>query len=74
MENIVTITLLYLTLLGKIEMTSFEIPSKESCESWFHYNVKVEENKKRTLFSSHTYHLYKGKKVIGYICSNEPPQ
>ena len=41
MENIVTITLLYLTLLGNIEMTSFEIPSKESCESWYHHNVKV---------------------------------
>ena len=74
MEHIVTITLLYLTLLGKIEMTSFEIPSKESCESWFHYNVKVKENKKRTLFSSHTYHLYDGKKVIGYICSGDEPQ
>ena len=47
MENIVTITLLYLTLLGKIEMTSFEIPSKESCESWYHHNVKVTEPKKR---------------------------
>ncbi len=45
MENIVTITLLYLTLLGNIEMTSFEIPSKESCESWFHYNVKEKEIK-----------------------------
>jgi hypothetical protein len=74
MENIVTITLLYLTLLGNIEMTSFEIPSKESCESWFHYNVKEKENKKRTLFSSHTYHLYKDKKVIGYICSDDIPQ
>ena len=74
MEHIVTITLLYLTLLGKIEMTSFEIPSQESCESWFHYNVKVKENKKRTLFSSHTYHLYDGKKVIGYICSGDEPQ
>ena len=74
MEHIVTITLLYLTLLGKIEMTSFEIPSKESCESWFHYNVKIKENKNRTLFSGHTYHLYKGKKVIGYICSDDIPQ
>ena len=74
MEHIVTITLLYLTLLGKIEMTSFEIPSKESCESWFHYNVKVKENKKRTLFSSHEYHLYKGKKVIGYVCGGEEPR
>ena len=74
MENIVTITLLYLTLLGNIEMTSFEIPSKESCESWFHYNVKVKENKNKTLFSGHTYHLYDGKKVIGYICSDDIPQ
>ena len=74
MENIVTITLLYLTLLGKIEMTSFEIPSKESCESWFHHNVRIIEPKKRKLFSSHTYHLYKDKQVIGYVCSDEPPQ
>ena len=74
MENIVTITLLYLTLLGNIETTSFEIPSKESCESWFHHNVKVVEKKKRKLFSSHEYHLYKGKQVIGYICSDDVPQ
>ena len=42
-----TITLLYLTLLGNIEMTSFEIPSKESWESWFHYNVIGKGNKNR---------------------------
>ena len=74
MENIVTITLLYLTLLGNIEMTSFEIPSKESCESWYHHNVKVTEKKQRKVFSNHYYHEYKGKDVIGYICSDEPPQ
>ena len=74
MENIVTITLLYLTLLGNIEMTSFEIPSKESCESWYHHNVKVHERKQRKLFSNHYYHEYKGKQVIGYICGDEPPQ
>ena len=74
MENIVTITLLYLTLLGNIEMTSFEIPSKESCESWYHHNVKVTERKKRLVFGNHYYHKYKGKDVIGYICSDEPPQ
>jgi hypothetical protein len=56
MENIVTITLLYLTLLGNIEMTSFEIPSKESCESWYHHNVKVTEPKKRKMFTNHYYH------------------
>ena len=74
MENIVTITLLYLTLLGNIEMTSFEIPSKESCESWYHYNVKVHERKKRKMFSSLYYHEYDGKQVIGYICGGEEPQ
>ena len=74
MEHIVTITLLYLTLLGNIEMTSFEIPSKESCESWYHHNVKVTERKQRKMFSNLYYHEYKGKQVIGYVCSDEPPQ
>ena len=68
MENIVTITLLYLTLLGNIEMTSFEIPSKESCESWYHHNVKVTERKQRKMFTNLYYHEYDGKQVIGYIC------
>ena len=74
MENIVTITLLYLTLLGNIEMTSFEIPSKESCSSWYHYNVKVSERKKRKMFSNHYYHEHNGKQVIGYICGGDEPQ
>jgi hypothetical protein len=74
MENIVTITLLYLTLLGNIEMTSFEIPSKESCGSWFERNVKVHERKQRKMFSNHYYHTYKGKQVVGYICSDNLPQ
>ena len=74
MENIVTITLLYLTLLGNIEMTSFEIPSKESCESWYHHNVKVHERKQRKMFSNHVYHEYDGKQVIGYICGGDEPQ
>ena len=68
MENIVTITLLYLTLLGNIQMTSFEIPSKESCGSWFNRNVQVHERKQRKAFSNHYYHMYEGKQVIGYIC------
>ena len=74
MENIVTITLLYLTLLGNIEMTSFEIPSKESCESWFHRNVKVHERKQRKMFSNLYYHEYDGKQVIGYVCGGDEPQ
>ena len=71
-EKITIITLLYLTTMGDIKQTSFEI--FESCESWFHHNIKVIEPKKRKLFSNHTYYLYEGKQVIGYNCSDEPPQ
>ena len=74
MENIVTITLLYLTLLGNIEMTYFEIPSKESWESWYHYNVKVSERKQRNMFSNLYYHEHDGKQVIGYVCGGDEPQ
>ena len=66
------ITLLYLTFGGDIKMDTFEI--QEDCSGWFHQNVKVVENKKKTLFSSHEYHLYNGKKVIGYICGDNSPQ
>ena len=74
MEKIVIITLLFLTWNGEIKQQSFEIPSKESCESWFHHNVKVHERKQRKMFSNLYYHEYKGKQVIGYICGDEPPQ
>ena len=68
----IMITLMYLTFGGDIKLDSFEIHS--SCSSWFHNNVKIVENKKRTLFSSHVYHEYKGKKVIGYVCGGHEPQ
>ena len=70
----VMITLLYLSTLGQIEQTSFEVASGETCESWYHHNVKVTERKQRKLFSNLYYHEYKGKDVIGYICSDKPPQ
>ena len=73
-EKITMITLLYLTPMGDIKQHSFEIPSKESCSSWFEREVKVNERKKRKLFSSHVYHTYKGKQVVGYICGDDPPQ
>jgi hypothetical protein len=68
----IMITLLYLTFGGDIKMDTFEI--QENCSGWFHQNVKVLENKKKTFMSNHVYHEYKGKKVIGYICGDEPPQ
>ena len=73
-EKVTIITLLYLTTLGDIKQESFEIVSKVSCESWYNTNVKVLERKKRKMFSSLYYHEYKGKQVIGYVCSDEPPQ
>jgi hypothetical protein len=73
-EKVTIITLLYLTTLGDIKMQSFEVVSGDSCESWYHHNVKITEKKKRKLFSNHVYHEYKGKQVIGYICDDKPPQ
>ena len=57
---------MYLTFGGDIKLDTFEI--HEECSGWFYQNVRVVEKKKRKLFSSHEYHLYKGKQVIGYIC------
>ena len=68
----IMITLLYLTFGGDIKLDTFEIHSE--CSSWFHHNVKVKESKKRTLFSNHVYHEYKGKKVIGHICGGDEPR
>ena len=49
----IIITLLYLTTFGDVEVSkSFEI--NQSCDSWFHHNVKVHERKKRKLFSDTT--------------------
>tara|TARA_R100000655_G_scaffold90743_1_gene131367 strand:- start:3433 stop:3648 length:216 start_codon:yes stop_codon:yes gene_type:complete len=68
----IMITLLYLTTFGDVKLDTFEI--QESCSSWFHSNVQVNERKKRKLFSNHVYHSYKDKQVIGYICGGNEPQ
>jgi len=73
-EKVTIITLLYLTTMGDIKQESFEVVSGSTCESWYHYNVKVTERKQRKMFSNLYYHEYKGKQVIGYVCSDEPPQ
>ena len=66
------ITLMYLTFGGDIKLDTFEIHT--NCSGWFNTNVKVEENKKRKLFSSLEYHVYNDKRVIGYVCGDNPPQ
>ena len=73
-EKVTIITLLFLTTLGDIKMESFEVVSGETCESWYHHNVKVHERKQRKMFSNHVYHEYDGKQVIGYICGGDEPQ
>ena len=70
----VIITLLYLTTFGEIKQESFEVVSGSTCESWYHHNVRITEQKKRRLFSNLYYHDYKGKQVIGYICGGDEPQ
>tara|TARA_Y100001951_G_C11159495_1_gene193934 strand:- start:7 stop:228 length:222 start_codon:yes stop_codon:yes gene_type:complete len=70
----VIITLLYLTTFGEIKQESFEVVSGSTCESWYHHNVRITEQKKRKLFSNLYYHDYKGKQVIGYICGGDEPQ
>ena len=45
-----------------------------TCSSWFSTNVAQIENKKTTLFQSRTYHVYKDKKVIGYVCGGDEPR
>jgi len=66
------ITLMYLTFGGDIKLDTFEIHT--SCSNWFNTNVKIVENKKRKLFSSLEYHVYNDKRVIGYVCGDNPPQ
>ena len=73
-EKVTIITLLYLTTLGDIKQESFEVVSGTSCESWYNSNVKVHERKQRKMFSNLYYHEHDGKQVIGYVCSDEPPQ
>tara|TARA_R100000664_G_C2634562_1_gene62500 strand:- start:79 stop:300 length:222 start_codon:yes stop_codon:yes gene_type:complete len=70
----VIITLLYLTTFGDIKMTSFEVVSGETCESWYHHNVRITERKQRKMFSNLYYHEHDGKQVVGYICADDPPQ
>jgi hypothetical protein len=66
----IIISLMFL-VNGEIKLDTFEI--HQSCGSWFDTNVKVEENKKRKLFSSLEYHVYKDKKVVGYVCQGDEP-
>ena len=66
------ITLMYLTFGGDIKLDTFEI--QDSCSSWFHSNITSVEKQKKTFMSNHYYHMYEGKRVIGYVCGGEEPR
>ena len=66
------ITLMFVTFTGNIELSKpFEIHT--SCQDWFNRNVVTHEEKKKNLLSNHFYHTYKGKRVVGFYCSNNIP-
>jgi hypothetical protein len=67
----IMITLMYLTFGGDIKLDTFEI--HDTCSSWFHNNVKIVE-KKKNFYEQSYYHMYKGKRVIGYVCGGEMNQ
>ena len=62
----------YLTFGGDIKLDTFEI--HQECSGWFNSNITITEKKKKTFMSNHYYHMYKGKRVIGYVCGGEEPK
>jgi|TARA_R110000824_G_scaffold115879_1_gene267101 hypothetical protein len=62
---------MYLTFGGEIKLDTFEIFT--TCSTWFNTNIVTVEKRKKTLMSNHYYHLYKGKKVVGYVCQGKEP-
>ena len=65
------ISLMILVSGNKIETRNITI--YESCYTWYQKNVEMTE-KKTTLFSRRSYHLYQGQRVVGYICSDRMPK
>jgi hypothetical protein len=66
-----TITLLILVSSNKIDTRSINI--YESCYTWYQKNVEMTE-KKTTLFSRRSYHLYEGQRIVGFVCSDKEPK
>ena len=65
------ISLIILLPGGKTDLKDIEILDS-SCYTWYQQNVRMEE-RKTTFFSRRSYHLYDGKRVIGYICNDREP-
>ncbi len=72
----VMITILFITFFGDIKTQTFEVPSGESCSSWYYSNIVIEKNRKYKPFTNQNIytHKYQGKNVIGYICGGDEAQ
>ena len=66
----IIISLMFL-VEGEIKLDTFEI--HQSCSGWFDGNGRVEQNHRHDPFSSIEYHIYKDKKVVGYVCQGNEP-
>jgi len=66
----IVISLLILVSSNKIEQEHITI--YEPCYSWYQSNVKMTE-KKTPIFSTRSFHYYKGLRVVGYICNYKEP-
>ena len=66
----IIISLMFL-VEGEIKLDTFEI--HQDCGNWFNSNVKIEQDHRKKLFSSIEYHIYKDKKVVGYVCGGHEP-
>ena len=62
------ISLIILLPGDKTDLKNIEI-FDSSCYTWYQQNIQMTE-RKTPLFSKRSYHLYEGKRVIGYICSD----
>lgn len=59
-----------LILVGGEKIETKHITIYESCYTWYQKNVEMTE-KKTTFFSRRSYHMYKGQRVVGFICSDK---
>ena len=66
-----TITLLILVSSNEIDTRNINI--YESCYTWYQKNVEMTE-RKTTLFSRRSYHLYEGQRIVGFVCSDKEPK
>jgi hypothetical protein len=61
-----------LILVGGNKIESENITIYQDCYSWYQQNVAMTE-KRTPLFSTRSFHYYKGKRVVGFICNFKEP-